>query len=724
MEVYTSSRCVRSREESLTSLYYSLRAAITTVTELLYFKQCRSHYQSPGTGPHPSRQLACHTRESPAAKMKVRANHRREKTPDGCLSSRDHGRLVWGKTAGSHPWPGIIVPHYQCGLKAPPAETVCVFWFGDNRVSQLPLRKVSAFRENFGTFYIHTRDKVFQKGITACLQELQHQSGLPQGDSEEALEWAEKGFPGATDYSRHAAVTFSPNVEKHLGYVRKAKHFGGCSDGYGDCSSLKTASAHLDPLDAEEHRKWTAKASLLELARQGERDVEQLCIACHRTECQVAAPHPYFVGGVCATCKLDLDENSKDMEASLIVHCVVCASPGRLLICDSPDCGRMYCTGCVELLVAPSAVRHIVRATPWHCFLCEPFSPHTHGLLKPRPEWTEMICGPEDSWMCTFEEVPDPSSFPKKPLRVLSLFDGIATGLVALDKLGLEVEVYYSCETDKKATTVVNSNYRSCVTLLGPVQKLTTEKVKELCPINLLIGGPPCNDLSLVNPKRKGLFDFSGTGHLLLYFNKILMSIKSFNKETHLFWMFENVKNMPKVYKENIRVLEKLPVVIDARHLSPQSRPRYFWGNIPGMSRPIPSHPEHNHDLHHYIAQVPGRKAAVDKVNCITTQSNSLQTRYRGHLAVRMDNQDDVLWITEIEKIFGLPPHYTDNGNLTLKERQKLLGQAWSVPVICHIFQPLCEYFSCRTLLDLEPPRERTTKRVKRTRSSCSLYTD
>jgi hypothetical protein len=50
------------------------------------------------------------------------------------------------------------------------------------------------------------------------------------------------------------------------------------------------------------------------------------------------------------------------------------------------------------------------------------------------------------------------------------------------------------------------------------------------------------------------------------------------------------------------------------------------------------------------------------------------------------------LWLQEIEKVFGFPQHYTDVGNISRTDRQKLLGHAWSVPVIAHIFTPLKEY--------------------------------
>jgi hypothetical protein len=62
---------------------------------------------------------------------------------------------------------------------------------------------------------------------------------------------------------------------------------------------------------------------------------------------------------------------------------------------------------------------------------------------------------------------------------------------------------------------------------------------------------------------------------------------------------------------------------------------------------------------------------------------------------VKMDGNTDTLWMTELEAIFGLPTHYTDTGNLQLSKRRQLLGRAWSVPVVKHIFQPLQFYFKC-----------------------------
>jgi hypothetical protein len=60
---------------------------------------------------------------------------------------------------------------------------------------------------------------------------------------------------------------------------------------------------------------------------------------------------------------------------------------------------------------------------------------------------------------------------------------------------------------------------------------------------------------------------------------------------------------------------------------------------------------------------------------------------------VRMNGKDGPLWITELERAFGFPVHYTDTGNLGPSKRQQLLGRAWSVPVVKLLLKPLQNYF-------------------------------
>jgi site-specific DNA-cytosine methylase len=81
----------------------------------------------------------------------------------------------------------------------------------------------------------------------------------------------------------------------------------------------------------------------------------------------------------------------------------------------------------------------------------------------------------------------------------------MASALHILDSPNLSVEVYYSSEIDKKALKLQRYIFGNRITQLGSVEELSQEKLDHIGPINFLIGGSPCSDLSLVNPRRRGL---------------------------------------------------------------------------------------------------------------------------------------------------------------------------------------------------------------------------
>ncbi|KRX47890.1 DNA (cytosine-5)-methyltransferase 3A, partial [Trichinella murrelli] len=271
----------------------------------------------------------------------------------------------------------------------------------------------------------------------------------------------------------------------------------------------------------------------------------------------------------------------------------------------------------------------IIEKDPWYCFIC---AMEKLGPLNPQSDWKKRL-----SSLFNNENVRDDidlTLFPneKQPIRVLSLFDGIATGKIALDELGINIEIYYSCEIDQEALLVTKVNHENQIVYLGDVRGITREKLEEISPIDLLIGGSPCNDVSIANPKRRGLYDPEGTGILFFEYFRILQNLLCINSKLNrnLFWLFENVASMRDCYK----------IVID----------RFL-----GMS----------------------------KVRTITTRTNSLkQGRTFSLCPIEMDGRPDTLWITEIEKLFGLPSHYTDVGGLPPAKRQKLIGQGWTVSVL------------------------------------------
>ena len=88
-----------------------------------------------------------------------------------------------------------------------------------------------------------------------------------------------------------------------------------------------------------------------------------------------------------------------------------------------------------------------------------------------------------------------------KPITVLSLFDGISCGQVALERAGIPVEVYYASEIDKYAIQVTQKNYPNTIQL-GDINNI--DFTQFIGKIDLIMGGSPCQDLSIAG-KRKGL---------------------------------------------------------------------------------------------------------------------------------------------------------------------------------------------------------------------------
>jgi len=152
-------------------------------------------------------------------------------------------------------------------------------------------------------------------------------------------------------------------------------------------------------------------------------------------------------------------------------------------------------------------------------------------------------------------------------MNVLSLFDGISCARVALDRAGIEVNAYMSAEIDKHAIKVSEKNYPDIIRV-GSVVDLSVEG-----EIDLLIGGSPCQDLSIAKKDRKGL-EGNRSGLFWEY-----VRIK---KECNPKWfILENVASMPKADRDIItREMGVEPVMFNASLVSAQCRKRLFWTNI------------------------------------------------------------------------------------------------------------------------------------------------
>jgi DNA-cytosine methyltransferase len=158
-------------------------------------------------------------------------------------------------------------------------------------------------------------------------------------------------------------------------------------------------------------------------------------------------------------------------------------------------------------------------------------------------------------------------------MNVLSLFDGISCARVAL---GNKVKKYYASEIDKNAIKVAQKNFPSTIHV-GDVKGIKVDTIKD--PIDLLIGGSPCTDLSIAKKGRKGL-----EGDQSKLFWEYIRVKKLFNPK---WFILENVASMPLKDKDIItKELGVEPIMIDAALVSAQSRKRLFWTNIPNVRLP------------------------------------------------------------------------------------------------------------------------------------------
>lgn len=158
-------------------------------------------------------------------------------------------------------------------------------------------------------------------------------------------------------------------------------------------------------------------------------------------------------------------------------------------------------------------------------------------------------------------------------MNILSLFDGMSCGRIALDRAEIKVDNYYASELDKYAITVTQANWPNTIQL-GDVTKWREWDI-DWSSIDLLIGGSPCQGFSFAG--KQLAFDDPRSALFFEYLN-ILNHIKSVNPDVK--FLLENVK-MEKEYLDAISGLLGIePVFINSALVSAQNRQRYYWSNF------------------------------------------------------------------------------------------------------------------------------------------------
>lgn len=284
-------------------------------------------------------------------------------------------------------------------------------------------------------------------------------------------------------------------------------------------------------------------------------------------------------------------------------------------------------------------------------------------------------------------------------MKVLSLFDGISCARVALDRAGIPVEEYYASEIDKYAIQISNKNYNDIINL-GSVSDLDVNDY-DFTDVDILIGGSPCQDLSISKSKtRKGL---QGDKSSLFYeYVRIL-------KEVEPKWfILENVASMSDESRDIIsQELGVQPIELNAKDFSAQNRARYFWTNIPVQqptelsSLVIEDILEEVVNEKYYYSGFPVEIKDVTK-NVIGTigvaghdilkriynrnsKSATVTTCAGGNTQHKIIHNARVRKLTpvEYERLQGLPTDYTKG--LSDSQRYKCCGNAFNVDVVAHI---------------------------------------
>lgn len=155
-----------------------------------------------------------------------------------------------------------------------------------------------------------------------------------------------------------------------------------------------------------------------------------------------------------------------------------------------------------------------------------------------------------------------------KGLNVLSLFDGMSCGRIALDRAGILVNKYYASEIDKYCIKVSQANYPDTIQI-GDVRQIDSSNLPK---IDLLIGGSPCQGFSYAG---KGLNIKDPRSKLFFEYARLLEALKP------KYILLENVKMARKYLDVITEILDVPPVLIKSDRFSAQDRRRYYWTNIP-----------------------------------------------------------------------------------------------------------------------------------------------
>lgn len=290
-------------------------------------------------------------------------------------------------------------------------------------------------------------------------------------------------------------------------------------------------------------------------------------------------------------------------------------------------------------------------------------------------------------------------------MNVLSLFDGISCGRVALERAGIKVDNYFASEIDKYAIKVAMKNYPDTIQLGNVI----TVDGFSLPKIDLLIGGSPCQDLSNYKYDRNDVKGLEGNKSSLFYhYVRLLKEVKP------TYFLLENVASMQDKWKDIIsEELGVQPIMINSSLVCAAERRRYYWSNIPNITQPndlkiflkdivvdaseVPKKYWYDKEFVYNgddkkvqcTLDIKGHKQVKEVYNLNGKCNTLLCDGNGGNLQKKVYQNDKCrkLMPIEYERLQTLPDNYTDC--VSDSRRYSVIGNGWTIDVIAHIFKGL-----------------------------------
>lgn len=266
-------------------------------------------------------------------------------------------------------------------------------------------------------------------------------------------------------------------------------------------------------------------------------------------------------------------------------------------------------------------------------------------------------------------------------MNVVSYFDGMSCGQIALDELNIKVDNYFAFEIDKYAISITQKNYPRTIQN-GSVVGVDLDKL----PVtDLLIGGSPCQSFSVAGDGT----GFEGKSGLFFEF------VKAKEILSPRYWLLENVVMKKEWEKVITNILGVEPIKINSADFGAQNRNRLFWTNIPVDPVDFTSEKTLKDILTSDFSEKTVKdtdrnlrhERALDRKSLTCTATMYKGAGNNGMTLIRRPKQKElsVLNVQEVESLMNVPFGYTEGVSNT--QRYKMLGNGWDVNVIKHIFK-------------------------------------